>query len=249
MALNKRQAVIVVAVATVIVAIGYQYMQPEKENPAVTFCRQQFMQTQNVSGEFACLTEAAVAQLDPAICVQVWELSTWMQSDCLKAVIAAAPEDPAVYEKLRNPWLRGMFQYQKLNLSSEEFNPTYGVDEYFRDIIRGEVKLPINVSGKHLFICNEIEDHTVGSQCYSIIAGIEKNASICDMIPIINLKDHCYRNIALLTHDPVFCDGVVDILLKTDCYQEAAAFRKDVSICDRIEIPSRREMCHQNAGA
>lgn len=249
-ALDKRYAVIAILVIAILGAVAYQFMQPEKENPAVTLCGQQFMQTQNVSGEVACLTEAAVAQLDPTICVQVWELSTWMKSDCMKAVIAAAPEDPSVYEKLRSPNVRAHFQYYKYdyyifgNYESRK-DVDEGIDEYFLDTVRGRTNLSLNISEKHMFICETIENLEKRCKCYRAIASATGNTSICEIIPLLVEKDSCYWSIISDRPDPAICEKIVDTLLRTDCYSTLASMIKDESLCDKIEIPERKEICHK----
>lgn len=241
---TKPKYILVGILVIFIAAVAYQFLQTEKENPAVTLCEQQFRQgtAGNYSGFFACITEAAVAQLDPAICGT--RMDTRMQSDCMKVVIAAAPEDPAVYEKLRNPWLRAMFQYQKGNLSSEEFNPSYSIDEYFLDIIVGEIKLSFNVSEKHIFICEEIDSVYTRSKCYMAIVLATNNTSICERIQVISSKDGCYWNTVFKTPDPTVCEKIVDVVMRSDCYSMVASMTKDESICDKVEFPERKDTCY-----
>jgi len=237
----------ILLLAAVMVLIIYDRMNTLPEFPPIEACEQLYRESYNMSAKAECYTEAAIAQKNPEICGYRY-LDTWRQSDCIKAVIAAAPEDPEVYEKLRNPQLRAVFIYHRLNLSLEEFNPTYGVDEYLLDTIRGKTNISLNVSIKHMFICNEIDNIVLRDKCYRQIATIEKNTTICNIITVPLEKDHCYRNIALETHDYVFCDGIIDILLRTDCYSEAATYNKNASICDKIEIPERRGMCYHDTG-
>ncbi|MFH0829973.1 MAG: hypothetical protein V1887_02310 [Candidatus Aenigmatarchaeota archaeon] len=246
LALGRKRAVIAILIVAVLGAVAYQSMQPGQENPVVTLCEQQFRQGNagNYSGFFACITESAVAQLDPGICGT--RMDTWMQSDCIKAVIAAAPEDPAVYEKLRNPYLRGMLQYQKGNLSSDESNPDFGIEIYFLDIVRNETNIPINTSEKHMFICEEIDNVYPRSQCYMAIAWATNNTSVCERVQIDSYKDGCYWNIVNKIPDPTICGNIVDILTRTDCYSYIASMTKDASICEKIEIPERKNICYQS---
>lgn len=249
---NRRYAVIAIVIVAVIGAIVYQFMQPKRgpisisglEIPRIESCEQQFELTQNMTESADCYMEAAIEARNPEICANIG-ISTARQSDCIKAVIATAPEDPEVYKKLRNRYLRGMFQYQKLNLSSEEFNPDYGIDEYFLDIIRGRIKFSFNISEKHIFICEEIMSVSLKDKCYRQIATIGKNTTICDMISILLEKDQCYRSVAWEAHDPLVCGGIVDYVLRTDCYSELAWMTKDASVCERIEIPERKGICYE----
>lgn len=202
------------------------------------------MQIENPYERAACQHEIAVARHDPVLCISGMP-SEYHISECMKAVIAAAPEEPSIYEKLRDPELRAIFQYEKYDSESKSM-AGFSVEVYFLDIILGEIKLPINVSRKHLFICEEIDNVYPRDLCYSRIAAIENDTLICDKISIETYKDHCYRAIAWNLLDPQICGGILDILLRTDCYSEVAGMKNDESICEVIEIPERKKICLQS---
>ena len=199
------------------------------------------MQIQNPYERASCQQEIAVARHDPVLCVSGMP-SDYRISECMKAVIAAAPEDPTVYEKLRNPELRAKFQYEKYD-SETEGMVGHSIEVYFLDIVLGEIKFPINISRKHMFICNEIENVYPRDWCYSKIANIENDTSICNKISIESYKDHCYRYIAWNKLDPQICREILDIEIRASCYSEVASMKGDESICEMIEIPKIKETC------
>lgn len=221
--------------------LGYNYIfLPNPRFPVIKFCDEQFIATQNGTEKAECYEDAAVSQHNPEFCAHVG-IGTWRESDCIKAVLTAAPDDPAVYKKLRNPYLRGMFTYHKLDLPAEEFNPSYSIDEYFLDFITNKTDL----SAKDMFICKEINNIYLRSPCYNAIAIAEKDISICNKIPRIDLKDHCHRYVAWETLDAQLCKGIVDIEIRSTCYREVAERKQDSSICEKIEIIFERNNCYQ----
>lgn len=229
-----------IVVIAILVAATYQSIQ-RKEAPVIESCEEQFIATQDVYQRADCYAEAAIASLDPAICKNVG-ISTVRQSECIKAVIDAAPYDPAVYKKLRDRNLRGLFSYKKKNLSIEEFNPSYTIDDYFLDIIRNKT----DISVKDVFICEEIQSHFLRSSCYNKIAIAGQDTSICKKIPIISRKDHCYRYVALEKLDASVCQEIVDIITRGTCYLEVAGRKQDSLLCDKIEIPLDKDSCYSN---
>jgi hypothetical protein len=239
--MKKRYLIGFILLVILGVVLGYNYIFLSNPRfPVIKSCEEQFIATQNGTEKAECYEDAAIAQHNPEFCGQVM-ISTVRQSDCIKAVLAAAPDDPAVYKKLRSPYLRGMFIYHRLNLPPEEFNPTYSIDEYFLDFITNKTNLSI----KDMFICKEIDNPYVRSPCYSAIAIAEKDISICNKVQHITLKDGCYRSIAWEKLDPAICGKIVDIMMRSTCYREVAERTQDASICGKIEIIFERNICYQ----
>ncbi len=239
--IKKRYVIGFIFLVILGVVLSYNYFLSKPRFPVIKFCEEQFVATQNGSERAECYEDAAIAERNPAICGQVG-IGTWRESDCIKAVLAAAPDDPAVYKKLRDPYLRAMFIYHRKNLSLEEFNPSYSIDEYFLDFIE---KKP-NLSVKDMFICEEIDNPYVRSPCYNAIAIAEKDISICNKIPRIDLKDHCHRYVAWETLDPLICGKIVDIITRSTCYLEVAERKQDSSLCDKVELVFIRNICYQS---
>lgn len=230
--IKKRYTVGFILLVILGVVLSYNCFLSNSKFPIIKFCDEQFIATQNGTEKAECYEDAAISQHNPEFCAHVG-IGTWRESDCIKAVLAAAPDDPAVYKKLRNPYLRGMFIYHRLNLPPEEFNPSYSIDEYFLDFIEQKPDLSI----KDMFICEEIDNPYVRSPCYNAIAIAEKDISICNKVRHITLKDGCYETIALKTLDPTICGKIADIMVRSYCY-------KFFDICDKIEITSLRNDCY-----
>lgn len=203
------------------------------------------VQIEDVYERSTCQQEIAVARHDPVLCIPGMP-SDHVVSECMNAVIAAAPEDPAVYKKFRDhPELKGIFQYEKYDPESKGMGEE-GIEIYFLDIVSGEVKLPINISRRHLFICEEISNTYPRSLCYSKIAAIENDALICKKIPIDPYRDECYLIIAMNKLEPQICKEILDISFETDCYFGIATSKKDESACMMIELPKKKETCLQD---
>ena len=241
--IKKRYVIGLVLLVILGAVLGYNYFLSKPNFPVIKFCDEQFIATQNGTEMAECYEDAAIAQHNPAFCGQVG-IGTWRESDCIKAVLAAAPDDPAVYKKLRDPYLRGMFIYHRKNLSPEEFNPSFGIDEYFLDFITNKTDLSI----KDMFICEEIDNPYVRSPCYNAIAIAEKDISICNKIPHIALKDNCYGYVAREILDPAICEKIVDIMTRSTCYMEVADRKQDSSVCDKVELPYLKDLCYQTVG-
>ncbi len=239
--IKKRYVICFVLLVILGAVLGYNYIFLSNPRfPVIKSCDEQFIATQNGTEKAECYEDAAIAQHNPEFCAQVG-IGTWRESDCIKAVLAAAPDDPAVYKKLRSPYLRAMFIYHRKNLPPEEFNPSYSIDEYFLDFIINKTDLSI----KDMFICKEIDNPYVRSPCYNQIAIAEKDISICNKIPRIDIKDHCHRYIAWETLDPAICGKIVDIMTRSTCYMEVADLKQDSSICDKVELVFLRNICYQ----
>ncbi len=238
----KKRYVVGFVLLVILVAIyGYNSFLSKQRFPVIKSCEQQFISSQNGTEMAECYEDAAIAQHNPSFCGQVG-IGTWRQSDCIKAVLAAFPDEPAVYKKLRYPYLRAMFIYYRKNLPLEEYNPSYSIDEYFLDFIINKT----NLSAKDLFICEEIDNPYVRSPCYNQIAIAEKDISICNKIPHITIKDDCYGSIAQETLDPAICGKIVDIMMRSYCHIGVAGQGQEASICNKVEITSLRKDCYSN---
>ncbi len=238
--IKKRYVIGFILLVILVAVLSYNYFLSKPRFPVIKFCDEQFIATQNGTERAECYEDAAIAQHNPEFCAHVG-IGTWRESDCIKAVLAAAPDDPAVYKKLRSPYLRAMFFYHRKNLPPEEFNPSFGIDEYFLDFILNKTDLSV----KDMFICEEIDNPYLRSPCYSAIAIAEKDISICNKIPHIALKDHCHRYVAWETLDPTICGKIVDIITQSTCYMEVAERKHDSSICDKIGLLYVKDQCYQ----
>ena len=96
--------------------------------------------------------------------------------------------------------------------------------------------------------CQEAAEEGVRYQCYAILAGRLKDASLCDDIPPSSdearaLRDTCLSDVAEVLMETALCERIMAPGLHDSCYFKVARATGDTSLCDSIDDPGLKSGC------
>lgn len=96
--------------------------------------------------------------------------------------------------------------------------------------------------------CQEAADEGVRYQCYAILAGRLKDATLCDDIPPSSdetraLRDACLSDVAEVLQETALCERIIAPGLYDSCYFKVARATGDTSLCDAIDDPGLKSGC------
>jgi hypothetical protein len=96
--------------------------------------------------------------------------------------------------------------------------------------------------------CQEAAEEGVRYQCYAILAGRLKDASLCDDIPPSSdesraLRDVCLSDVAEVLKETALCERITAPGLYDSCYFKIARATGDTSLCDSIDDPGLKSGC------
>lgn len=99
--------------------------------------------------------------------------------------------------------------------------------------------------------CQEAAADGVRYQCYAILAGRLKDASLCDDIPPSSdetraLRDVCLSDVAEVLKETALCERIMAPGLYDSCYFKVARATGDTSLCDSIDDPGLKSGCTGN---
>jgi hypothetical protein len=96
--------------------------------------------------------------------------------------------------------------------------------------------------------CREAAEEAVRYQCYAILAGRLKDATLCDDIPPSSdetraLRDTCLSDVAEVLKEAALCERIMTPGLCDSCYLKVARATGDTSLCDAIDDPGLKSGC------
>lgn len=96
--------------------------------------------------------------------------------------------------------------------------------------------------------CQEAAAAGVRYQCFAILAGRLKDATLCDDIPASSdetreLRDVCLSDVAEVLKETALCERIMAPGLYDSCYFKVARATGDTSLCDSIEDPGLKSGC------
>jgi hypothetical protein len=96
--------------------------------------------------------------------------------------------------------------------------------------------------------CQEAAEEGVRYQCYAILAGRLKDATLCDDIPPSSdetraLRDLCLSDVAEVLKETALCERIMTPGLHDSCYFKVARATGDASLCDPIDDPGLKSGC------
>jgi len=96
--------------------------------------------------------------------------------------------------------------------------------------------------------CQEAADEGVRYQCYAILAGRLKDATLCDDIPPSSdetraLRDACLSDVAEVLKETALCERIMAPGLYDSCHFKVARATGDTSLCDAIDDPGLKSGC------